>query len=101
MGTTVSGVERPDCSAVATSSAQEGMLVGCGGGCDVETAVCAVEKSGGGCGTWFFPRRSSSCDELCGPTGTEGELVSLSIYRWSSPELEEEVAGEGSGFTRA
>ena len=49
--TTVSGVEQPDGFAVATSSAQEGMLAGWGGGCDADTAVCAVEKSGGGCGT--------------------------------------------------
>ena len=95
---TVSGVEVPDCS---TSLAQEGIL-GCSDGCcSVEIAVCEIEKSGGGCDTWLVPRRSGSCDELCGPTGTDGELVSLSEYRWSSPELEEEVAGEGSGFTRA
>ena len=98
---TVSGVERRDCSAVATSSAQVGIHIGWGGGCDVGAAVCAVEKIGGGCGTWVLPCRSSSCDELGGPTAVEGELVFLSIYRWSSPELEEEVAGEGSGFTRA
>ena len=53
-GTTVSGVEWPDCSVVATSSAQEGILVGWGGGCD-ETTVCVVEKRGGGCGTWLSP----------------------------------------------
>ena len=62
LGTTVSGVERPDCFAVATSSAQEGILRGWGGGCDVDTAVCRVQKSGGGCGTWVLPCRSSSCD---------------------------------------
>ena len=45
----------------------------------MDTAVCAVENSGGG--TWLIPWRSSSCDELCGPGGTEGELVSLSMYR--------------------
>ena len=66
---------------MATSSAQEGMLVGWIGGCDVDTAVCAVEKSGGGCGTWLVPWRSSSCDELCSPVGTDGDLVSLSMYR--------------------
>ena len=71
----------PDCSAVATSSAQEGNLVDWVGVCDVGTAVCAVKKSGGGCGTCVLPCRSSSCDELCGPpTGVEGELVSLSTY---------------------
>ena len=32
---------------------------------------------------------------------TEGELVSLSIYRWCLPEEEEEVAGEASGFISA
>ena len=46
LGTTVSGVERPDCSAVVISSAQEGILVGWGGCCDVATTACAVEKSG-------------------------------------------------------
>ena len=101
LGTTVSGVKQPDCSAVATSSAQERILAGWGDDCDVNTAVCALEKSGGGCGTWVLPFRSSSCDEIGGHTAVEGELVSLSIYRWSSPELEEEVAGEGSGFARA
>ena len=45
------------------------------------TAVCAVEKRGGGCGTSLVLWRSSACDELCSPVGTEGELVSLSIYR--------------------
>ena len=42
--------------------------------------------------------------ELACPIATEGELVSLSIYRWSSPQLattEVHLASEGSGFTRA
>ena len=77
------------------------MLVGWDGGCNVEAAVCSVEKSGGGCGTRLVPLTSSSCDELCGPTGTENELMSLSIYRRSSPELEEEVVGEDIEFARA
>ena len=36
LGTTVSGVERPICSAVATSSTQEETFGGWGGGCDIE-----------------------------------------------------------------
>ena len=43
LGMTVSCMDRPDCS---TSSAQEGILVDWGGGCEVDTAVCAVEKIG-------------------------------------------------------
>ena len=101
-GTTESGVERPDCSAIATSSAQEEILVGWGGGCDVGIDVWVVVRSiEGGCGTGWSLWRSSSCDELGSPTGAEGELVSLSICRWSSPEEEDEVAVESSGFTRA
>ena len=38
-GITVSVVERPDCSAIATSSAQEEILAGWGGGCDLGVAV--------------------------------------------------------------
>ena len=37
--TTVPGVEQPDCSAIATSSAQEEILVGWGCGCDMGIAV--------------------------------------------------------------
>ena len=51
LGTIFSVVERPDCSAVASSSAQKGILVGWGGGCVVATTACAAEKSGVGCGT--------------------------------------------------
>ena len=66
---------------MGTSSAQDGMFVGWIGGCALDAALFAVEKSGGGCGTWLVPWTSSSCDELCSPVGTEGELVSLSMYR--------------------
>ena len=52
LGTTVSGVERPDCSAVATSSAQEEILVGGGGSCDVKVSVLVVVANVAvGCGT--------------------------------------------------
>ena len=89
LGTTLSGVEWLDCSARATSSAQEGILVVC----DVCVTACWVDPNVcGGCGS------CSSCDELGGPTGAEGELVSLSMYRWGT---DEEVAGEGGGFTNA
>ena len=40
LGTTVSGVEWPDCSARATSSAQEELLVVGSAGCDVCVTVC-------------------------------------------------------------
>ena len=50
--TVVSDVEMPDCSAVATSSAQEEMFVGGGGGCEMGIVVFAVApKIGGGGGT--------------------------------------------------
>ena len=63
--------------------------------------MCAIKKSGGVCDTCLVPWRRGSCDELWGPAGTEGELESLSMYRLSSPELEEDLTGEGSGFTHA
>ena len=55
-GTAVLGVERPDCSAIATSSAQEGILASWGGGCDVGIDVWVfVPNIGGGCGTGWSP----------------------------------------------
>ena len=48
-GSTLSAVEPPDCSAMATSSAQVEILVGCGG-CDMEIAVWVVVLNIGGGG---------------------------------------------------
>ena len=47
------------------------------------------------------PRIPPECDQFgtTGPTGAEVELVSLSIFRWSSPEEEDSEVGERSGFT--
>ena len=53
---TVSSVERPDCSAIATSSAQEEIPVGWVGGCDMGVAVVVVApNTGGACGTGWSP----------------------------------------------
>ena len=54
----------------------------------------------GGCDTDCFPCRSSSCKKLMCPTVAVSELVSLPTNKGSSPDDEEEVVGEGSGFTR-
>ena len=51
-GTTVSGVERPDCSAIANSSAQEVIFVGWGGGCDMGIAGLVVVPNFGGGSGW-------------------------------------------------
>ena len=52
LGTNISGVELPDCSAVATSLAQEEMLVGGDGDCERGIIVFAVaSKIGDGWGT--------------------------------------------------
>ena len=74
------GVERPDCSAMATSSAKEEIFVGWDGSCYVKVSVFVVIANVGvGCGTGWSPWRSSSYNALGGPTGTDGELESLSI----------------------
>ena len=83
----------PDCSTAAISSAQEELYDG--GGCGTNGW-----NNCGGCGTGCGPCESSSCDELTCPIVTVGELVWFPINKTSSPDDEEEIVGEGSGFTR-